>query len=268
MTQHAFAVFDTDMQIHRFCEEPRVGAAADKLRFERKPVHAVAFSKVEFKGAYIQRLALLQNKVRDSDSIQEVFVRVKNSGGRGAQMMLAQLIRFLGRESLRGDWSDTKAILLTHLDAQIGEAWRWFSTNVDGEVDSAKCTRAKEGPTRIGNGWDVGIPNCRKQNTRCRVSQFFKGNTETLKHVIAILEKESSISDELQRILEIARDIVNTGVYKWEGTTCRTVGDLLIGLEAKDCRLFVTSNAKEHVLLSQGIGYPLEIFKNAILRLK
>ena len=264
------AVFDTDMQIHRLCEEPVVAGAAEELRASRRPVRVVAFSKVEFKGAYIQRLALLQNKVRDSDSLQELFARVKNTGGRGAQMMLAQLIRCIGRHLLDPPWSSAKAELLTHLDAQVRESWVWFSSSVDGEVDDALCTRATEPPKRVGSGWDVQIPECRKKNTRCKVNAFMVAEKEAIQRVLDVLAglPAEEMTDELRRIRREAADVHSTGSYKWEGTTCRRVGDLLVALHARGARLLVTSNHREHTHLARAVGYPLEVFQYAQLRLK
>lgn len=270
MSRDDFAIFDTDMQIHRLCEEPGVGPVAERMRTDRHPVRTVGFSKVEFKNAYVQRLVLLHNKVRDSDSFAELFSRARNTGGRGAEMMLAQLIRCLGRGLLSSPWTEAKAILLTHLDAQVGEAWRWFDASVDGAVDEARCTRATEGPSRLGTGWDVRIPDCRKNNTRCRITQLFKSNHAALQSIVSTIGAlpPAEVTTELQRIRDLCTSVLSTGTFPWEGTTCRGVGDLLVALEAKNCRVLVTSNKKEHVALSQAVGYPLDVFPYAQLRLK
>jgi|SRR5579863_2063398 hypothetical protein len=264
-------VVDTDVQIFRLGIDAGLRDAAKGKRADRAPVAVTAFSRLEFKGNYVKCLQLLRRKVQDSDDAMSVFARVESSGGRKALMMLRQLVKLLGGVVLlRAPWPKVQGKLVTLLDAEITTAWRWFTDSVDHFVDDLACDRAAEGPELIGAHWVTTIPECRGSNTTCRVVEFFRENDGALHKLAEGLSEApaGSLSAELEKIAAVLRQTFVAGRFPWEGETCRSVGDLLIALQALPRRGLVTSNRAEHDTLARLLGYQVDFLSVAANRLK
>ena len=264
-------MFDTDMLIHRHSIDPRVSEAAQRRWQVAHSAAIASFSRVEFKGNYIQDLILLRRKVADSDSIKEAFARVQHTGGRKSGLMLAQLVTLIGEDEFHArPWNKSQGVMLAALDLQVLAAWEELEALSDAIIDELACTRASEPPTGENGTWSATIPHCVRRNTRCRVVRFFTDNREKLEHLQQHLEGMTDrLSPQLQKILDITRRTLSEGRFPWEGTTCRSgIGDLLIGLQAVGARVMVSSNKAEHETLSEALRYAFEEFPIASIRLK
>jgi hypothetical protein len=226
---------------------------------------------VEFKGNYIQDLVLLRRKVQTSAAIDEAFARVLNTGGRKSQLMLAQLVRWLGGVSFAlRPWDRVQGKLLAYLDAQVLASWHEFSADLDALSDELECTRASEAPALKRGQWSAAIPRCAPRNTTCRVVQFMRDHSAALAALLRAAEgwTETQRTAELDRILAVAKTMTESGRFEWHGTACRRIGDLLIGLQAIGSARLISSNYREHGPLSEALGYSLVTFPVADIRQK
>lgn len=259
------------MHIHRLSPDPRVSKAA-KAEFENSlPTAMSAFSLVELKGNYISYLVLLRRKVAASNSFNEAYARAQNSGERRALLMISQLVKcldgFINFQTM--PWNEIRNILLTHLDAQIAASWEEFQRSVSYLADDFHCNRATEAPQNNMGNWNVSIPKCSKNNTKCKIIQFMRQFNEELKLLIDTFNalNPNFKTKELDKIQKIANQTI-FDQFPWEGNTCRNVADLLIGLQSKSGLELVSSNYKEHLHMHKPLGYKFREFPIAQIRSK
>lgn len=261
--------FDTDMLIHRNDLDGAVASGARAIEAELGPVSIAGFSKVEFKGNEVQSLVLLRNKVKGSDDFSSAVSRIRNTGGRKAALMLSEFLRFLGGTSLAvNPWPPLQSKLLVVIEGQILALWHEISSF--DTFDGLNCTRAKEKPRLTLTGeCDVQIPKCTKTNVSCDIDGFLDSHRvrlESLRQHLRTMPTDL-LTDELERVGK-AIDEALAGGLAWGGSRCRSIGDLLIGLEATKAKGLVTSNYKEHTQLSAALGYRLKLFPIADVRRK
>lgn len=263
--------FDTDMYIHKLSPDQPVREDAEKAFLANKPSAMSEFSIVEFKGNYIACLILLRRKIDDSDSFESAFSRVQNSGGRKAKLMLAQFIKWLGGIDFPvKPWDKAQKILLTYLDGQIEIVWESFFRSVDRIERQFNCTRAKEEPQDNNGKWIATIPKCQTNNTKCKINKFiisFLKEIESLKFNLDILPLEQK-TNELEKIHNVLKEIIEKQKLQWQGSVCRQIGDLLIGLESKSGAGLISSNYREHSILSKPLGYTFKHFNVSQIRSK
>ncbi|GEM_PF-1292757 len=260
---------DTDILIHQRGVDAKIRSAAQGLLVTKKPTAISAFSMVELKGNFIQDLILLRHKVSDSDDLREAYSRIARSGGRKQQLMLVQLIDWLGGTNFAPNpWAPARAQLLTHLDAQILASWSSFAGIVDKILDDFQCTRAREPPMASGNAWNATIPRCTKANTSCSIEAFMARHLDALKKLSAALATlpVADVTNELDKIRTIVDETIASGRFPWQGTRCRGVGDLLVSLQSKSTHGLVSSNRKEQVVLSKALEYDWHFFDSVAIR--
>ena len=263
--------FDTDMYIHKLSPDQPVREGAEKEFLANKPSAMSEFSIVEFKGNYIACLILLRRKIDDSDSLESAYSRVQNSGGRKAKLMLAQLFKWLGGIDFPvNPWDKAQNILLTYLDSQIEIVWESFLRSVDKIEKQFNCTRAKEEPQDNNGKWVATIPKCQTNNTKCKINKFiisFIKEIENLKFDLDTMPLEHK-TNELEKIHGVLREIIHKQKFQWQGAACRQIGDLLIGLESKFGTGLISSNYREHSILSKPLGYIFKHFNISQIRSK
>jgi hypothetical protein len=132
-----------------------------------------------------------------------------------------------------------------------------------------KCTRAAEPPRDDGEQWSAVIPHCTKANTTCIVENYMKTYIEELKRLLEALNSldPTVMTQELRRIKNVTAETIKKR-YPWEGTTCRSVGDLLIALQSKSGKTLISSNYKEHSQMSTPLGYTFKEFPVSTIRSK
>lgn len=268
-------VIDTDMLFHKVSVDSKVSSAAQKLCQDSSPLAISEFTKVEIKGNRIRYLVLLRRKLESSADFAEAVAKIQNSGGGPSiRNVIALFVEFLKLINCINrppePWNETKGLLITHIDADIFVIWNSLSTDIDKVIDEFKCTRAQEEPRIVNGQWSITIPNCSDANTSCTIVDFMAARIKSLKALEAHLAKLPSITmtNELTRILEVIRETIAKGVFPWHGSTCRRVGDLLIGLESGTVGGLITSNSNEHKQLSDPLGYRLKLFPLTSIRQK
>lgn len=268
-------VIDTDMFFHRVAPDSNVSAAAKKICQDNSPIAISEFTKVELKGNRIRYLCLLRRKIDSSGTYNDAVAKIQNSGGgpsiRQVIGLFVEFLMLIGRADKKPEpWNELKGLLLTHIDSEIFVTWNSLTSDVDKVINEFNCTRAAEQPAVINGQWSITIPNCTKSNTTCTISDYMKNKLTTLKNLEAHLSNlpPSRITKELSNILEVLRETIRTGEFPWQGTTCRRVGDLLIGLQAKSEGGLITANQREHSELHGPVGYHLKLFPLAQIRQK
>lgn len=270
MNNGNYNFLDTDLHIHRLDFDPSVRAAAEAVFTTNHPTAISAFSLVELKGNYIQNLILLHRKISDADSFEKAVAKIRNTGGRRSNLMLAQLMNLLGGTEYQiNPWSEARRQLVTYLDAQIEVGWEEFRWSIDRIFDDFKCTRAAEPPTDDGERWSASIPHCTEANTKCIVVNYMKIYVDDLKRLVDTLSllDPTLMTQELRRIRDVAKETIQK-TYPWKGTTCRSVGDLLIALQSKVGNVLISSNYKEHAQMCTALGYTFKEFPVSSIRSK
>lgn len=271
MNNSNLTFFDTDMFIHRLYFDASVNKAAREEFENCSPTAMCAFSLVELKGNYIQCLKLIHEKIIRSNSLENTMARILSTGGRKSVLMLGQLISELGGINWKATpWAEARLELLTHLDAQIDGSWHEFISCVDKVVSDFQCSRAEEPPKYMGDKWDVSIPNCKENNSTCKIVNFMNQYKDELSRLIDTINSldSSEKTSELQRIKNISQKTVKSS-FPWnQGNTCRKVGDLLIALQSKTGKLLISSNRKEHGIMNVPLKYNFREFPIAKIRPK
>jgi hypothetical protein len=250
--------FDTDMFIHKLSIDPSLRNSCELEFINNKPTSMSEFSLVEFKGNYISSLILLRKKIHSSSSFAIAYSRIVNSGGRKSILMLGQLMYYIDSNSFPvKPWDKAQNLLLTHLDAQIEIVWESLLRSVDYINRSFNCTRAKEDPQDNNGNWSSTISKCRSTNTNCEINSFILTFIEEIKKLFSDISKIplESRTSELQKIYNISEKIIINNKFPFEGSTCRKVGDLLIALESSFGKGLISSNYKEHSILSKSLNY-------------
>lgn len=265
--KHVF--LDTDLFIHRLDIDDSINSAAKDIFANNHPSAISSFSLVEFKGSYIHDLILLHRKISDSDSFKRAVARIRSTGGRRANLMLAILISWINDNFLPRPWAEARRELLTYLDAQIAASWEEFLNSVDRIYNDIDCSRSAENPDDDGEKWNAAIPNCNENNTKCKIIEFMESfHADLQKLVNKLNDLDSSLmTKELYRIRKVVEQTINSK-FPWEGKTCRQVGDLLIGLQSKMGQKLISSNYKEHSQLCVPLGYVFQEFPVAKIRSK
>jgi hypothetical protein len=270
VNEDRYTFLDTDLHIHRLSIDPPVRKAATAIFENNRPTAISAFSLVELKGNYIQDLILLRRKISDSDSFEIAAARILSTGGRRCFRMLAQFIASIGGVAYQiNPWLEGQRQLLVYLDGQIAASWEEFRESIDRVFDDFRCTRATEPPTDDTGTWTATVPHCTTSNVRCTIVDFMKQHSadlERLVHVLTSLDP-TIMTEELRRIAKVAKQTI-TKSFPWEGTTCRSVGDLLIALQSKSGKSLVSSNYKEHRQMSVPLGYEFQEFPISNIRSK
>ena len=187
-------------------------------------------------------------------------------------MILTQLFKWIDEINFLPvkQWNKAQNILLTYLDAQIEIVWEFFLNSVDKIERQFDCTRAKEEPQDNNGNWSATIPKCRNNNTTCKINKFIIcflkeiGNLNTNLNDLPLEQK----TKELEKIHKISQQVIETQKFQWQGTMCRQIGDLLIGLESKAGIGLISSNYKEHSILSNSLGYNFKHFEVSKIRSK
>ena len=264
-------IFDTDMHIHSLDTDVAVASNADSLFNNNKPNAISSFSLVELKGNYIQCLVLLQKKISRSSNLKDAYSRIRNTGGRKPFLMLTQLINTINEEKLDyTSWEHSRNFLLTILDSQIEVAWITFSTKTDCILDDLHCSRALEEPIEDEGKWSVAIPKCTSNNASCRINEFLHDRKDIIDYFINHYPSIENVrkTNELDKIYQALFHARKGDSFNWDKKICRSVGDLLIALQCVGYKSIISSNYREHSVLSELFSYAFIRFNIASIRRK
>jgi len=145
-----------------------------------------------------------------------------------------------------------------------------FLKSVDKIEKQINCTRAKEEPEDNNGKWSATIPRCRNSNAKCNIHKFFMNYLPEIEQLNETLTKTfaKDKTKELEKIHEISKQFLKKQKFEKGKISCRQIGDLLIGLESKVGECLISSNKKEHSILSNALGYNFKYFDFVQIRSK
>lgn len=154
----------------------------------------------------------------------------------------------------------TKARL--KLEHDIPALYDWFvQESVDAVLrEGIACTRAAERPDKKGRvSFKPNLPRCvRGKNKTCSVEAFIRDHAQLI--VPALRDYQTRLGEDaagqLSQALELFESVFNNPQSELSHGDCRSAGDCLIALEAKDHATHaVSTNAREWEHLSQICGF-------------
>jgi hypothetical protein len=256
---------DTDMVHHERSAIPALSSAA-RAKVASAGRNLSTFSLVEIKGSLIQDMIFVRAKIADSASYTEVVERIQKlplPASRKMKRSFVSLSRAVERLDIPvKSWKEAQGVLLSLIEGEIVSLWEELTKGAWTLSDDLKCSRAQEGVVTTDSSLEATVPHCRRENTKCIVTDFAKSHGSALETLLVAFDQipEAERTKELSTIAAVARTSIDQG-FPWQGTTCRKVGDLLIGLSAVGHGSLLTSNGKEHQVLHGPLGYGLDLFQ-------
>lgn len=269
---------DTTIQVDRVLKEqpPELLVSLNALLARFNYLVGYSYSRLEFKRAVIQNLALILDYLCDDRSFFRALQRAIAIGARRPRraatlMSIAAWLGFQIKQQIEvtlGEDLDQRLAMRaeSYLRNAIVYLWKRFDKSVDSVTDRTECRRAIEGPRRKANGrFDVSIAesNCRMKE--CNNANFFRAHLPLMKQVRDQLEqlraqKSKKFTKELETALERLKAAISypDGLYDYKA--CGGVGDIWMHLEclAAGVKDFATTNYKESEVLCPMLGLTMQ----------
>jgi len=246
---------DTSLQIER-CKAPKKANVVEGALRDFGFKSTSSFAKLEFKGAWLQDLAFLYKASQSVERLEELLSYVDDHLGANIKThnRLKRCIQSIIKSLSTVKGLPYEAVLVrvrNHILNMIDGAYAWWESSVDHEFNGTACVRASEKPTLRGSKIDVSIPQCKPEEIKCRIIEFFE-NYKTyfinIKLAISGLEKPSNQLVEAKDIIENAE---KNPKYLCGKGRCRKLGDVLIAMDGLKMDYFAANNDKEWILLSE-----------------
>jgi hypothetical protein len=180
---------DTSLQIER-CKATRRSQVVEQEIRQFRFLSTSTYAKLEFKRAWLQRLAYLYSLSGTVATTAELIGRVNERLSshplhqRQLSTCLEVIEAFLERSP--GKLTDAARLvrMRAHLRNAVLVAYDWWESNVTHEYNGTDCARASERPRlAAGDRIDVSIPKCRRTNINCRLLGFLQENAQ---HLLAV----------------------------------------------------------------------------------
>ena len=213
MEQARTVLIDTSLLIElqkRARDAAPVRAELDRYRFKG----ISSYSKLEFKRAWLQRLAYihqlcLQGEISSVSDVWDVINRrLANSyQHRAVKTLLSYLSKFFELDAPRISQNAQIARLQAHAKNAVLTASRAIREAATAEFKGTGCVRAEEMPIERPNGsLDVTIRKCRPSDVQCTVHTFFEANTEEFAALADYVDRNSEqVSEELKTMRQHIR---------------------------------------------------------------
>lgn len=266
---------DTTIQVDRVLKEqpPKDLAPLSALLAEFGFLVSCSYSRLEFKRAVIQNLALVLNYLCEEQSFFGAFQRARSVGAarpRRASTLISIMawVGFQIQDQIEvtlGEGSDRKLALRaeSYIRNIIPFLWKRFDRSVNSIRDGTRCRRATEGPRKTANGsFDTAIPQSKCKNKECNNANFFQSNLPSMKRVRDRLQQlaegadKSKVTKELTKALEKLTKAISTPSTLYDYKNCVGVGDVWMHLECAVAGIkdFATTNYKESEVLCPIFG--------------
>jgi len=253
---------DTSLQIER-CKEHRkkriVECALEDFGFKSSS----SYAKFEFKRAWLRDLAYLYSASQKVGRLDELIGYINDNlnahpvNQRRVSRCAQAIVAFLSRIPEDLPYAAVLLRLRIHILNAILGAYDWWDSSITHEFNGTGCVRASEKPTLRGGKICVSIHQCKAEEIKCRIIEFFE-NYKTyfinIKLAISGLEKPS---DQLVEAKDIIENAEKNSKYLCGKGRCRKLGDVLIAIDGLKMDYFAANNDKEWVLLSKVLGKKL-----------
>jgi len=255
---------DTSLQIER-CKAWKKAQVVEKKLKEFGFKSTSSYAKLEFKRAWIQRLLYLYVASQNVDRLGGLIGYINDKLGahplhqRRLNTCLQGIELFLSTINERLSPSAQLIRLQSHTRNALLSAYLWWDSSITHEYNGTSCARAAERPRELSGGKiDVSIPQCRQNNIKCTIHQFFENNKEQFNAIkVKIEEYGNGASNELQQAKKIIEAAESNPEYLCDNRNCSKLGDVLIAIDGLDMDYFAANNDKEWLLLSEVLGKPL-----------
>jgi hypothetical protein len=211
---------DTSTQIARHWEgEQKIRKVQSDL--EGWKLQSSVYVEREYRCRILNSLIKIHVLVKKSDSLEEAEGRLDNIAG------VERLIYVIAKRLFR-KYQSVKPFL-TCLKRWIEEDWEnYFYDRLGRElVDMTKCTRGVDAP-----GYVRGLykPISTKCLGGCEIADFWNAKAEDLKKLAAM--KANDAKGSMAEVRNQAAGVLQGNTA--EGEACRTLGDAVISIEARD----------------------------------
>jgi hypothetical protein len=251
---------DTSLQIERCKAERKAKPVADFLK-DFRFLSTSSYAKLEFKRAWLQRLAYLYSLSGQIGTIGELSgVLADRLGGhplhrRQLSTCLQAIEAFLRPTSGKISEAAQLTRMRAHLRGAVLNAYSWWEASVTHEYNGTNCIRASERPRIAGGGkLDVSIPRCRRGTIRCRILGFLRDNREHLRAIKAEIDGLGSSASEELREAKAALDAFEKDPESvCQDNVCTKLGDVLVAMDGVTIESFAANNDKEWTLLARAL---------------
>ncbi|MEE9294604.1 MAG: hypothetical protein V3W34_06560 [Phycisphaerae bacterium] len=212
-----------------------------------------SYSRLEFKRAWLQRLAYIHALCRRSDihSVNDVFTKINRSLSSQWQLRhVKTCVDAIGRFLEIDDRAISSRAQLTRLKGYCKHAIlasaETLERMVTHEFDGTQCARARERPVEQPDGSiDVAIRQCRPESIQCTVHNFFELHKQDFKAIARHAEEMDKASDELKKLAQHTRLALKDPVHLCDDRNCRRLADALIAVDGKDMEVYAANNDRE-----------------------
>lgn len=264
---------DSDIQIHRKSLDPKVALHCEDFVSKLGFTMAAAYSRLEFKRAFLVHLAYLQRKIDECKSLTatlNVVLELTPHHDRKLKMA-ARAVGYLvsqlkSQQPLTDEVEAERACLI--LENLVESYWDWFDEGIgiDAIVNKTGCVRAAEAPRIRGGLLDVAIAKCKPSSIKCKINSFFDEESARFEQVKKQIDSlGADKSTELTNHSKIITEAKEDSRCLADDQKCRKLADSLIAVECaslpKTPAVFVSSNGKEHRHTTKALGLVLELYE-------
>jgi hypothetical protein len=251
---------DTSLQIER-CKAGRKAKPIVSFLRDFRFVSTSSYAKLEFKRAWLQRLAYLYSLSGQVKTIGELSGVLADKLGSHPlhRRQLSTCLQAIEAFLLPTNDKISEAVQLTrmraHLRVAVLNAYSWWEASVTHEYNGTNCIRASERPRISGGGkLDVSIPKCRRNAIRCRIHSFLQDNREHLRAIKAEIDRlGSNASDELKGARAVLDIFEDDAEKMCQDDICVKLGDILVAIDGINIESFAANNDKEWVPLARAL---------------
>ena len=251
---------DTSLQIER-CKTGRKAEPVLSFLRDFRFVSTSSYARLEFKRAWLQRLAYLYSLSGQVKTIGEVSGVLADKLGshplhrRQLSTCLQAIEAFLLPTNDRISETAQLTRMRAHLRGAVLNAFSWWEASVTHEYNGTNCVRASERPRVSGGGkLDVSIPKCRRNAIRCRIHSFLQDNRVHLRAIKAEIDRlGSNASDELIKAGAVLDAFEDDPEKVCQDDVCVKLGDILVAIDGIDIGSFAANNDKEWIPLARAL---------------
>ena len=246
---------DTSLQIER-CKAPKKANVVEGALRDFGFKSTSSFAKLEFKGAWLQDLAFLYKASQSVERLEELLSYVDDHLGANIKThnRLKRCIQSIIKSLSTVKGIPYEAVLVrvrNHILNMIVGAYAWWESSVDHEFNGTACVRASEKPTLRGGKIDVSIPQCKPEEIKCRIIEFFENYKTYFINIKLSISRLEKPSDQLVEAKDIIENAEKNPKYLCGKGRCRKLGDVLIAIDGLKMDYFAANNDKEWILLSE-----------------
>ena len=255
---------DTSLQIERCKASTKayvVERALEPYRFKSTSTYA----KLEFKRAWLQRLAYIYSACFDVARMDELLGYVNDRLGSNPKLLrkLTTTIQAIEVYLSKIVGSLTPEVQLirfrSHVRKGITGAYAWWDSSTTYQYHGTECKRAIEEPRQLPNSKiDVSIPQCKREKTCCGIRRFFEENRlEFIKLKRAIEKLGETKSSEIQEWKDVIKNAEKDPQSLQDSKICAKLSDAIIAVDGLDINCFAANNDKDWMFLAEVFGKEL-----------